>query len=436
MMHQRSVYKKTLIIVVVFTFIAVSAGTGKPGQIPIETRIARKADSLYEQIVKIRRHIHQHPELSGQEVRTAGVIAKRLKSLGLEVKTNVGGYGVVGILRGSPDGPVVAYRADIDAIPQNIREDVPFKSETPGVSHGCGHDVHAAVGLGVAQVLASLKEDLPGTVKFIFQPAEENFTGAKKMIEDGVLENPTPDIIFALHVFPLETGKMITNPGVGLPGYDFFSVTLTGGKELDAAAQTCLNAIHSLSTVNVPITRADYHRLTTAILEKNGFINKFVWANASVDVKNSSDQKKIITGFFKASDADTYKEVRRRLHKTLSDLAPDETSFEVAFTLRLPDMFCDKEIAIEAITPLEAILGEQAVITAYSSVPFFSEDFALYLQKIRGAMFFLGASNTAEGIYSLPHHPEFSVDGKAILVGVKGMANVIIHYLFKLKKKK
>jgi amidohydrolase len=425
----------TLTLLLTFVFFINNACTSRSPQQPFETRIVEKANSIYHEVVEIRRDLHKHPELSGQESRTAEVIAKRLKSLGLEVKTRVGGHGVVGILRGKPGGPVVAYRADIDALPQDIQENVPFKSVYPGVSHACGHDVHAAVGLGIAQVLASFRDELPGTVKFIFQPAEENIQGAKQMIEAGVMENPTPDLYFAIHVGPFETGKIITHPGEGLPGYDFFSIQLTGGKNLDAATRACIKAVNALRTVDFPKNKDEYYRMVAAVLEKNSFLSKYIVAAAKEDDRNSSSEKKIIKGFFKASDADAYKQAHAQLDKVVSDLKPQyEISAEVTYTERLPDMFCDREVAMEAIKPIEAVLGEQSVLIAYASIPFHSEDFALFIQKKPGVMFFLGASNQAEGIYAAPHNPTFAVDEKAILVGIKGMSNLIAYYLFKLSK--
>ncbi len=167
---------------------------------PPTEAINARLEELRDDLIELRRDLHRHPEIAGQEERTAKVIAERLKKLGLEVTTGVGGHGVVAVLKGGQPGGVVGFRADMDAtlsmMPDPVAE---IASVTPGVRHICGHDVHVAVGVGVAEALAALRDELPGTVKFLFQPAEENATGAKAMVADGALGAPTPEAIFTVH---------------------------------------------------------------------------------------------------------------------------------------------------------------------------------------------------------------------------------------------
>jgi len=169
-------------------------------------KIENKSHSIFAYLVDIRRDIHRNPELSGQEVRTANKIRKQLSKLGLEVKSNIGGHGVLGILRGKAPGPIVAWRADIDAYKDSSPDPVEFASRIKGVRHVCGHDVHTTIGLGIAETLKSVENEMSGTVMFIFQPAEETATGAKRMLEDGVFSELMPEAIFALHVCPIEEG--------------------------------------------------------------------------------------------------------------------------------------------------------------------------------------------------------------------------------------
>jgi amidohydrolase len=394
-------------------------------------QISEEAEKIHEKLIEIRRDIHQHPELSGKEERTSGVIAEQLEAMGVEVTTNVGGYGVVGILRGKAKGPVVAYRADMDALPQNIMESVSFKSVNKGVSHACGHDVHTTVGLGIAKVLSSMREKFAGTVKFIFQPSEENVQGAKAMIADGVLENPKPDYIFAVHVAPLEVGQMATMPGGGLPGYERYTITLTGKENLKAATQSALKALRAMGTVSFPRNMKEYETIVRATLEKDSFLNDFIFIMAHKDKKQSSDEKVIINGGLKTAKSDGYERAHKQIKKILADLEKDNINADVKFGKRFPAMICDKEIAEEAIVPIEAILGKNSVIVTYGMIPFHGEDFALFLEKIPGAMFYLGGSNTPKGIIAAPHSPTFCVDEQAILVGVKAMTSLIIHYLSK-----
>ena len=178
-------------------------------QAAVDNRLFESRDELIE----IRRDIHRHPEVSGREERTAGVVAGRLRALGLEVRTGVGGHGVVGLLRGASPGPIVAFRADMDAVASTDPDPVDFASTVEGVRHICGHDIHTTVGLALAEGMAAIRDELAGSVMFIFQPAEENATGARAMLEDGAFDSLVPDAIFAYHTAPLEVGEVGTKRG-------------------------------------------------------------------------------------------------------------------------------------------------------------------------------------------------------------------------------
>lgn len=185
-----------------------------PQQDPLHARIAEYARLSTPAWIELRRDLHRHPELSGQEVRTAQVIADHLTQLGLEVRTGIGGHGVVGILTGGRPGPLVAYRADMDAVRSNDPDPVDFPSTVPGVRHICGHDVHVTIGLALASSLAHVKADVPGKVMFIFQPSEERATGARAMLNDGLFAEATPVAIFGVHSAPLDVGLVSSKPGV------------------------------------------------------------------------------------------------------------------------------------------------------------------------------------------------------------------------------
>lgn len=178
--------------------------------------IQQKTDEIFDSLVSIRRDFHVYPELSGQEERTSKKIEQYLVSLGLEVKTNIGGFGVVGILHGAKKGKKIAWRADIDAMPSNIPDVVNFKSKNEGIRHICGHDVHTTVALGIANVLASQTENLEGTIYFVFQPSEENLKGAQAMIDDGLFDIINPDEMYALHMSPFPAGTIATKSKVDL----------------------------------------------------------------------------------------------------------------------------------------------------------------------------------------------------------------------------
>jgi metal-dependent amidase/aminoacylase/carboxypeptidase family protein len=203
--------KALIALASVLTLTAFPGGDQRPG---VHKRIAAHLDATTAEWVAVRRDLHQHPELSGQEVRTAKVVADRLRSLGLEVRTGIGGHGVVGILTGGRPGPLVAYRADMDAVRSAAPDPVAFPSLDPGIRHICGHDVHVTIGLALASALAQVKADLPGRVMFIFQPAEERATGARAMLNDGLFAAGKPDAIFGLHSAPFDAGLVSSKAGL------------------------------------------------------------------------------------------------------------------------------------------------------------------------------------------------------------------------------
>ncbi len=397
-------------------------------EVDTESRISEEAAEIYEEMVEIRRDLHRYPELSGEEMRTAGIVAAALESYGLTVRTDVGGHGVVGVLRGRHEELVVVYRADMDALPQEIDEQEAYRSENPGIGHACGHDIHTTVGLGVARVLSSMRQELPGTVVFIFQPAEEAVEGARKMIAEGVLTDPVPQAIFALHVTPLAAGTIATTPGVGLPGIDNFVITLEGEENLDAIAATLIDSIRSIGTVHYPSSGEEWGSAFDPMFAENSDFSRFILSMAWAE-KDIVPSTRIVKGFFKASGEDEYQRGRNQVESWLAAIEDKDLTAGVSWEKVLPDMFSDREIGKWAIGPLKGILGEEAVLITYQSLPFFGEDFAFYLQQIPGVMFWLGGSNTEEGIIALPHSPKFSVDEKAILAGIKGMSAVVISYL-------
>jgi amidohydrolase len=249
--------KTIYILFCAFLPIAIQAQT------PLKTQMNKVADGLEKKVVTWRREIHQNPELGNRELQTSAKIAAHLHSLGIEVKTNVAKTGVVGILKGGKPGPVVALRADMDALPVTERGDLPFKSnvttefngQKTGVMHACGHDSHVAIMMGVAEVLASVKNDLKGTVKFIFQPAEEGPPageegGAQLMVKEGVLENPKVDAIFGLHInSQTEVGMIKYRPGATMAAVDFFSVKVRGKQTHGAAPWSGVDPIVTSSQI-------------------------------------------------------------------------------------------------------------------------------------------------------------------------------------------
>jgi metal-dependent amidase/aminoacylase/carboxypeptidase family protein len=413
-------------LVVVFSVLAL-IGCSRGFDISrLSKQIKTTTDQISSEMVDIRRDIHSHPELANKESRTAEIVARYLRSYGLEVSTNVGGYGVVGILRCGKKGPVVAYRSDMDALPMEIRESVPYRSTIPGVAHACGHDVHTTLGLGIARVLSALRDELPGTVLFIFQPAEETIEGAKRMIQAGVLDDPKPDAILAVHVVPVEVGMIVTNPGVGLPGVEDFTIRLTGSGDLKSAADHLIQAIRSMGNVRYPEGFEDWQKYFGYWLRKNSVLSNFVLS--MVWKERVGENEIVLKGFLKASGEPEYSKARNGIRSELSRLK-DGVHGELETEKKLLDMFCDERLASWSVQPLASTIGDSSVIVASNSFPFFGEDFAYFIHEVPGVMFFVGASNQAKGIIALPHSPVFQIDEAAIPIGIKAMSGVLANYL-------
>ena len=390
-------------------------------------KIAKTLDEKRGELIELYRDLHRNPEVSGREERTAKVVAERLRNLGLEVETGIGGHGVVGILKGGKPGPVVAYRADMDAVYSKDPDPVSFKSETPGVRHICGHDLHVTVALGIAEALAPIREDFPGTVKFIFQPSEENAQGAKAMIADGVLEKPAPEAILAVHCAPLEVGQIGSVEGMLLPGLDVIQVTIDGEGDLKKAADAVAGVIASVSTVSfADIQKMEFGPSSVEELVQNDFIFAVVVSSE----KNPEKNQWILRAMARTSSEENSAAAKKNIEAGIGKLdLPDITTKMEYSDSVLPPVMNDRELVRGAMDTIRSAHGDQSLVVIDQVPPFFGEDFAFYLEKIPGVMYWLGVSNAKKGIIGLPHHPRFAVDEEAIFVGAKTMAAVLLNYL-------
>ncbi|WP_394828289.1 M20 family metallopeptidase [Pendulispora albinea] len=386
---------------------------------PLDT-IRTKAESLREELIGIRRDIHMHPELSGEESRTAKLVADRLRALGLDVRTDVGGHGVVGLLRGARPGPVIAYRADMDAMPDPEPPGRPHGSTVPGKFHICGHDLHVTVGLGVASVLASMRADMQGTVVFLFQPAEETLKGAEAMLRDGALAGPRPDAIYALHTFPAPVGQMAYGAAFG--GNDNFRIQLTGPNATRELAEQLRKDLGALATVAPPATLEQIDTMLADLQKENG-----PYARAlSMRPRVVADRTPIeVRGTVKVSSDDMFSAARESVAAiALRDLGAG--NYVLAFPeAPFPAMVSDPAVSAAAAPSLSAVLGATNTLALRGVAVFPSEDFELFLKRVPGAMFLLGVGNRARGITGFPHMPDFDADEGAIEVGTKAMSHVI-----------
>jgi metal-dependent amidase/aminoacylase/carboxypeptidase family protein len=354
-----------------------------------------------------------------------------LLDCGLLVLRNFARNGVVGILSGSDRGKTIAFRSDMDALNAELLEGIGARAVVPGIVHACGHDVHTAIGLGIARVMSLLRKDIKGQILFIFQPEEETTTGAQKMIDAGVLNLPNPDVcpeaIIALHVSPFPVGTIVTFPGMVLPGLVEFSIHISGPGAL-GSARDLESLIDSTSTIRYPTDLrawSDFYEDYVASIQEN---SSYLLSMAFVN-ENSSELEARLVGFIKASEMVEIEQLKEKIYKSVRELMNSGMVIEIEFDHRLPVLVNDQQLATWAIKPLSEIAGVNNVLVANRTIPYFGEDFSLYLEKIPGAMFFLGASNKEKGIFSYPHLPGFSIDEQAIKIGVQSMTYLLWRFL-------
>ncbi|MER5602083.1 amidohydrolase [Streptomyces sp. NPDC002265] len=396
---------------------ATAAGWGGPvGQAAVDAETARVRQALIE----LRRDIHRHPEAPGQERRTAAVVARELRAAGLTVATGVGGHGVVGVLRGSRPGRTVAYRADMDAVPP-----ADIVGTGPAPAHVCGHDLHTAMGIGVARVLARLRRRLSGTAVFLFQPAEETLSGAQALIDAGVLERLGIEEIHALHCGPFPVGRFAVAPGYGMPGQDKGEVILRGPDAVDAARRLAAE-IGALATVAVPQGSADLERIVADAQTPDGPLKRFVALRATVQEvdRATTAQETKVSVSYRCWPQERYMEVRDAVRRAAAPYADAEVRFPAE---PFPALVCPEHDAHLLARHLHRALGPDTVTELHAAFPPFSgEDFALYLDRIPGTYTFLGVRSPGAPITtSYPHFPDFLPDERAIGIGVRAMAGWI-----------
>ena len=370
-------------------------------------RMIRHVDARMESLVNIRHDIHRNPELSGQERRTAGIVAAHLRSLGFDVQSGIGGHGVVGILRGGYEGPIVAFRADMDAVRSAAPDPVEYRSERPGVRHICGHDVHTTVGLGLAEAFSAVRDELAGSVMLIFQPAEETGMGAKAMMEDGAFAPQAPSAIFAVHTTPHNVGQLATRPGGLMAGRASFTATIQGNGDVNRAAREVRTAIGSVGTVDATNAQRP---------APDGFVYvQFFPGGGAV-------RGQVMTAGY---------EDRARAKSEIQEAVEALDFDDVTITLNYDDGFMegvtnDASLVDRANDAIRRLAPDLMVVTSQGASPVFSEDFGSFQLHAPGAMYFLGVSNPETGTRGMPHAPDYVADDASIAVGVRAMGAAML----------
>jgi len=388
--------------------------------------VKKLIEDTYPKVVAWRRDFHMYPEISGAEERTAEKIAEILGQLPIEVQQNVGGHGVVGVLRGSKPGKTIALRADIDALPIQEQNDLDFASRYKGKMHACGHDGHTAILLGTAVILSSLKDEIEGNIKFIFQPAEEQapIGGAKPMIEDGVLENPHVDAILGLHIWPaLPKGKVGIKNNALMASSDPFIIEVFGKNGHASAPHEAVDAlVASCQIVNM---------LQTIVSRS---INPQEAAVVTIGKMQSGTKYNVVSDYAKLEgtvrtlDPETQLKVEKRVREIVNGVCQAAgTLAEINYSYGYPALINNKNMA-DLIREVGCKILPQDAMIEIDKPAMGGEDFANYLQRIPGAFFWLGSGQ--EDSYPI-HHPKFDFDENVMKTGIEMLIHSAFQYLEK-----
>lgn len=416
-------------IALVFLLNFSASGQQSDNQLVMHEAIQHRTDEIFEDLVEIRRDFHRYPEVSEQEERTSKKIAEYLSSLGLEVETGIGGYGVVGILNGDKEGKSIAWRADIDAMPSNIPDVVDFESVNPGVRHICGHDVHTTVALGIANVLAHQKEDLEGTVYFIFQPSEENYKGAQAMIGDGLLEKISPDEIYGIHISPFPVGTVATKSDRVFAHTNRVQVVYKRLGNEEGKINYTKELISGFQNVEADSKFWEYENLgdpEIGIENPNTIFNNFLTVSENFNIKKFDDQL-IITATLNSSDQKQLDSFLEELKQQIAESEYSDHLESVHYSYEKAVVINNEELTEKSVNSISEIYGEESFIPLYGLVTGGrGDDFAYFQQIIQGVYYFLGGANYETGVFSMPHSPDFAVDEESIRFGVKYFSSMIL----------
>ena len=406
--------------------------TGRPSAAgeDLRERVGELSREIAPSVVQWRRDFHTHPELSNREERTSRVVAEQLRAMGVdEVRTGVARHGVVALIRGTKPGPTLALRADMDALPIQEATGLPFASQNQGAMHACGHDAHMAILLGAAKVLVQMRDQIRGSVKLLFQPAEEGSPageegGARLMIQEGALENPPVSAIFGLHINPeLEAGKLSYRFGVLLAAVDRFEILVNGkqshggmpwqGVDPIVAAAHIITALQTIPSRHIDARQSVV--ISVGVVRAEGAWNIV------------PDQVQLL-GTVRTHDEDVRRQVNEQFHRMVRQTAAAHgTEAQIVYGDYGPVVWNDPALGEGALETLQRAAGEQNVVESKPVMG--GEDFAHYARKVPGFFFFLGVRNEEIGAVHALHTPQMIIDEAALPLGVRTMAMLALDYL-------
>jgi amidohydrolase len=407
----------------------------QPSLAALPADVEQTIDAIMPDVVAWRRDFHEHPELGNREFRTAEIIANHLRDLGMEVQTEVAHTGVVGVLRGG-DGPVVGLRADMDALPVTELVDLPFASKAVGeyqgnevgVMHACGHDNHVAILMGVAEVLASMGDELPGTVKFLFQPAEEgtpdqSVGGAELMLREGAYDPPKPDAVFGLHVFPYPVGVIATRPGGLMASSDFYRITVKGKQTHGAVPWAGVDPIVTASQIVLGLQTIVSRQLDATLTPSIVTVGKIAGGVRNNIIPESVE----MVGTIRTFDAKTRLDIHERVRRTATQIAEAAgATAEVEIDLGYGVTRNDPDLYRQMAPTLEAVAGDNFIEARQTTT---AEDFSYFANEAPGLFLFLGVAPEDPSLVYPNHSPRFYADERALPVGVRALTALTLDYM-------
>lgn len=428
---KKQIVLSLIVLNIFFCIQNIAYGQDKKSGIVIHESIQLETDKIFNKLVEIRRDFHKYPELSSEENRTQEVIKKYLLDLGLQVETDIYGYGIVGILEGEKKGKKIAWRADMDALSDDFTDNVDFKSMIKGVKHSCGHDVHMAISLGIAEVLAKNKNSLQGTVYFIFQPEEENFAGAKGMLENKLLTKFKIDEIYGLHVTPALVGQIIVKPNEMYAYQKGVKIELKKTlpeEEVKELATKIRNSLVRTKDGRKPLELQSLIDPEIGLANPNTIFKDYLITGENPRIYSQNNKLHIDVQLYE-TDSARFKNNIPVIKQVIKDQNYSSLLLSVSHINGNPIVINDPKLTSSSINILDSIYGKGFVTASYGQVPYSNDDFAYFQQKIPGVYFFLGGSNFEKGIIAMNHAPNFRVDEECLRIGVRAFSSLIFERL-------
>ena len=383
----------------------------------------KEAEKHYDYMVEQRRDFHRHPELGFQETRTSGIVAETLTNLGMEVQRGIGQTGVVGLLEGPHPGPTLLVRFDMDALPIQEENRLEYASQNPGVMHACGHDGHTTMGLTLAKIFAGYQEQIAGTIKFMFQPAEEGLGGAFAMIADGILDNPRPDAALAMHLWtPEEYGKVRVVDGPCMASSSVFTITVQGRGGHGAAPHQATDPILAAAQIVTAL-----QSIVSRNVNPQDSVVVSIGQFSAGTTFNVIPDRAILKGTVRSYNNELHRMIYRRILEMAHNMAIAFSCKATMETIAIVAAVNNNPVPTAVVREAAVkVMGAESIVEHRTMA---SEDMGYILEEIPGCYFFIGARNEEKG-YTFPHHhPQFNFDERAMIDGVAVMGQAIADYV-------